>query len=1174
VTQAALAPERTVRLPQSPYKGLLPFTAEDSDFFFGREVERELIAANLMAARLTVLYGPSGVGKTSVLDAGVAHDLTKLAQETVDEEDTPNRALVVFRTWHGDPAEGLLAAVAESVQALFPDQQFDEPPPEATLVDTLAHWTRELDGRLLIVLDQFEEYFVYAGTGGRFDEEFPRAVNRADLRANFLISIREDALAKLDRFKGRIPYLFDNYLRLDRLDPKAARLAIEGPLRRWAELGGDAVSIEEELVAAVLEEVRPDLGFGQAGTGTANTERPDRIETTFLQLVMTKLWETERERASSVLRLATLKDLGGAKGIVRAHLNEGLDLLSANEKGVAAHLFQFLVTRSGQKVAHTAVDLADFSGHDLDKVTPVLDRLSRRDAWILRRVDPAIGEEARGSLYEIYHDTLGEPILEWRSAHLQRMHEREANERARRAIRRASLWAGAAVVVAACLVLLLLAIQAKRSADAAKRTEHSQKLVRESAEALTVDPAQAVRLADDALAVKQTPEAETALRRAVGLSPLRMVIRHGGEVPRAEYTKDGRRVFAVGAEGTASISDARTGRRLTTIGYGKPLSTGDISLDGRRVMTASAGDDTVRFWDARSGAQLASFRNPHLIGAWLDRADGREAVATSSTGWVRIWRLGAGRPIAAHLTSNALLHAAFSPDGRRVVVSGFDPTAWIVDARTGRVLHVLSGHTRSIDAVAWSPDGRLVATGGDDYYVHIWNAATGRSTIEKSWPNSVSAVAFDAAGKKLAIASGTRIYVIDTDHGTQLAELRGHTDVINDVEFRTGRGRILVTASYDGTARVWDFADYTETTLRILLGHRSIVDTAVFSPDGRSVLTGGADGTARIWNVATGRELWGHYSWVLAAAFSPDGKRVVTGGRDLTLRLWNADTGKLLQELPDPPASAVANIRVSGDGKLVAVAENGGDVTVRRTSTWETVTTIQRGVPVAEAVFSPDAKSVAIASFDGWTGIFDARSGYLIRWLSSNGKKIGPDHPHGNATGVAWSSDGRFLATTSSDGTIHVWSPQGRFPQTLLSHAGQTVSPSFAPHSDLLLVAGADHTARIWNAATGQPVAVLADDPEALTSAAFSPNGRLVVTGDAGGLTQVWDWSRKQLLAALPMHSDFINAVSFSPDGKRILSASNDSTAKIYGCETCISLRRLDDLVRRRERILAADRAP
>jgi WD40 repeat protein len=1162
VTQATALARETRHLPRSPYKGLLPYSEDDSEFFFGREVDRELIAANLMAARLTVLYGPSGVGKTSVLDAGVAHDLAELARETVDEEDTPRRVLVVFRTWRGDPAAGLAEAVERAVRELLPDQDFDHPPPDATLVDVLGHWAHELDGRLLIVLDQFEEYFVYASAGGRFDEEFPRAVNRADLRANFVVSIREDALAKLDRFKGRIPYLFDNYLRLDRLDLKAARLAIEGPLGRWAELGGDVVSIEERLVERVLEEVRPDLGFGEAGTGTADTERPNRIETTFLQLVMTKLWETERDRGSKVLRLSTLEDLGGAKGIVRAHLNEALDLLSAAEQDVAAHIFQFLVTRSGQKVAHTAVDLADFSGRPLHEVTQVLERLSRRDAWILRRVDPAVGEETSGSRYEIYHDTLGEPILEWRSTHLQQLHEQEAHEQARKARRRASLFAVGAglmlLVAAACLVLYFRAADARRSARA-------QKLVAQSAAALSVDANEAVRLASRALGLEKTADAERAFRRAVGFSPLRVVIRHKGDVYRTQYSRNGRRVLSVGADGKALVSDAQTGRTIARFGDGSALLTGDLSGNGHRVMTART-DGTISFWSVDTGRRLGSFQVPGLTGASLDPKDPSEVVATSSEGRITIRKLGSPKAtVSPRLTSNRLTHVSFSPDGSRILAIGNDQDAWILDARTGQQVHTLHGQTAKINAAVWSPDSRYVVTGGDDGYAYLWDTATGNWIVHEQQQDVVTAVAFGVDRPVFAAAGGDRIHVYSLK-GKQLAELRGDTDVINDIEFRPGRGKILVTASNDGTARVWDYAVLTEATLRPLLGDRSGVDNAVFSPDGQFVLTGSTDGTARIWAVSTGKELWHEYGSVTAAAWSPNGKRIVTYNY-LKYHVWNG-SGRFLRLLPRRFGIA-SSIRFGAQGRLLATAESNGFVFVRRTNDWAIVKEIDLPAAATGAAFSPDGSRLAITRADGWAGIYAWRSGTQVLGLSAIGKS-GPAHPFGSVTGVDWSSDGRFVVTTGTDGFVHVWAARtGRLLATLRRHVGRVQSPSFAPHSDLVVTAGADHTARVWDLAPKKPKQIAKLEGDApITAAAFSPDGSHVVTGDSNGVTEVWDWRHEKLLGTLPMHAGAVTSVSFSPKGRRILSSSNDSTAKIYTCDMCGSLDRLREAVDRREEAL------
>ena len=126
----------------SPYKGLVPFedTELDALLFFGRERESEIIAANVLAARLTVLYGPSGVGKSSVLRAGVAHRLRRQAGENVEKRGHPEFAVVVFDAWSEDPIGSLRAAVREELAAQFGSALLDEREGES-LADTLGRWT-------------------------------------------------------------------------------------------------------------------------------------------------------------------------------------------------------------------------------------------------------------------------------------------------------------------------------------------------------------------------------------------------------------------------------------------------------------------------------------------------------------------------------------------------------------------------------------------------------------------------------------------------------------------------------------------------------------------------------------------------------------------------------------------------------------------------------------------------------------------------------------------------------------------------------------------------------------------------------------------------------------------------------------------------------------------------
>ena len=465
VDRAALAPQAP---PSSPYQGLTPYEEADAAFFFGREAEVENVEANLFSDRLTLLYGPSGVGKSSVLLAGVADSLRRRSRDDLAEGAAAGFAVIVVRAWSdADPLQTIAAATLAEVTALLGRDGRSGPPAGATLAEVLDYWCGEVRGKLLLLFDQFEEYFLYHGQEsgpGTFDREFPQAVNRADLRANFLLSIRDDALAQLDRFKGRIPGLFDNRLQIDHLGLNAARDAVMLPIEEYnRHVPPDhAVEIEDELVDDVLDQVRTDRvsreshGAGALREGAAAEAR---VETPILQVVLTALWEREAELGSRTLRAETLRDdLGGAAQLLGDRLNERMRKLGGEEQQIAASIARFLVTPSGTKIALTAADLGQLAYEKPDlaaaataQVESVLQKLAEGDTRILRPVAPLGGRGA--TRYELFHDVLAAPLLEWRRQHEQRAEEERQRAARRRLVMRATVAAVLAVIFAAVAAL-------------------------------------------------------------------------------------------------------------------------------------------------------------------------------------------------------------------------------------------------------------------------------------------------------------------------------------------------------------------------------------------------------------------------------------------------------------------------------------------------------------------------------------------------------------------------------------------------------------------------------------------------------------------------------------------------------------------------------------------------
>ena len=1139
-----------IAAPPSPYKGLAPFedSTLDALLFFGRERQIEVIVANLMASRLTVLYGVSGVGKTSLLRAGVAHRLRRAHDALV----------VVLSSWTGDPVRDLLDAVeAAAPEGVEPVRR------GGSLADELAAWTRRLDSDVYVILDQFEEYFLYhegeRGVGTLMDE-LPEALRRGGLRANFLIGVREDALAQLDAFKARIPNLFGNSLRLERLDRIAARAAIEGPLERYNELvpAEEAVAAEPELVEAVLQQVavgRVDLG--QSGRGGVGEEDADRIEAPYLQLVLERLWEVETEAGSRRLRLETLDRLGGAAHIVEDHLERAMAELSPQEKDAAAAIYNHLVTPSGTKIAHRAGDLAGYASVDETEAERVLKRL------VEERIVRAGENGSAGPRYEIFHDVLAEAVLAWRTRHeAERRLEAERRAAALRHRRLLALAIGALVLIAILAAIAVFALVQRSDARNHARRARGRELAARAVITAPVDPEQAVRLALQAARLDRSREAESVLRSTLRGLRAKAVLPGGGPVADVDFSRDGKLLVAADGDGKARIYRANDGNLIRTLPHGSRLSTAVFSPDGSKVVTAGK-DRTARIWSVRTGALLQ--RLPHR------------------------------GPVTS---------AAFSPQGGVVVTTSEDGTAALWDVRTGRLLHRLE-HPDAVRSASFSGDGSLLVTVLEpavrDRTARVWDVASGTLLEQLDQGDRVTSARFAPTGRLLVTAGVAGIARIwDTRSGDEVDELVGHSGRILDAEFSPS-DRQIVTASADETGRVWEtrtgellgvltnhlnyvvratFSPDGETvataskdriarifllngTLRAtLVGHREPVVDVAFSKDGKSVATASGDGTARLWErrpqpdlLFLGRQGVSREQGprVVAVAFDAGGRRVVSAGSDGSVRVWRI--GRPLPPVAEfRAAGKVAAVGLSRDGRRAAVGTADGTVQIRDAESGRTLQVLHGAIPGRSLAFSRDGRALAIVGQDRRAHLWDLASGRQTRAL---GDKV---------TAAAFSPDGRLLATGGSDAVARIWNGASGKPvlPPLVGHQKRLTSVSFSPNGRYLVTTSYDHDARIWDARTGRGIWTLGHNA-VVSGAAFSADGRWLVTAGPGA-AGVWDVVTGRKLFGLNAQDPRLTAVAFAPRGWRIATGGLHGTVKSYDCRLCGTL---DDLVPLAERRLA-----
>jgi len=1182
-------PSRDGTEPVCPYPGLAAFTSEQAGWFFGRDrLTADLLGrldAQVTGGGPVIVVAASGAGKSSLLQAGLLHQIASGALPAEGSRDWPQ--VVIVPGSH--PMREAAAALAGALPTTAAHPPALPPTPAADDLDALLRRlarTAAASGgaavRVVLVVDQFEELFTLCESQAERAEFIswlwrvcdpgrahgPLALVACGLRADFYA----ECLAGHAELRHSLQA---DQVVVGPMSAEELRQAIIYP----AQAAG--LEVEPGLAELLLADLRAGRDGREARTPGETAADYDAGRLPLLAHALRATWQ---QRHGSTLTVDGYRATGGIDHAIAETADRVYARLDQAGQLAAKMMFLRLV-KIGPSAAGDArcpvarSDLAAGAAAEAVLGAYISSRLltSTRDAvqitheallsawptlkgWleedragnlIRQRIeDAAIAwDRGRRDASLLYRGASLETAAGWASAHTRDLTQTASAFLAasRRSARRTTIVRRGAIAILATLTLIAataagVASWQRSVANQQRYRAIFDQIVAEAGQLQGTDQSLATQLNLVAHRMNPTPTLTDQLVSTSVAALADPLSGPGGTVHSVAFSPDGRTMAVGSADGKVWLWNVTNPAHPVQIGQplsppGGAVETVAFSPDGRVL---AAGDDNATIW-------LWNVTNP-----------------------ARPAQIGLPLTGPAQWDSN-VLSVAFSPDGRILAAGSADDKVWLWNVSNpqhpAQIGQPLTGPAHNVLSVAFSPDGRILAAGSVDDKVWLWNISNPEHPARLGQPltgpaSEVFSVAFSPDGQTLAAGSfDDKVWlwnISNPEHPAQIGQpLTGPANEVYSVAFSPD-GQTLAAGGFDDKVWLWNISnpEHPAQIGQPLTGAGGGVASVAFSPDGQTLAAGGFDGKVWLWNLPS-TVLSGPASDVNSVAFSPDGQTLAAGSSDDKVWLWNISNPQHPAQIGQPltgPDGAIASVAFSPDGQTLAAGGADGKVWLWNVSDPAHPARIGHpltgpGGTVETVAFSPDGRTLAAGGLGGNVRLWNVSNSEHPAQISEP-LVAGPNAP---VYAVAFSPDGRILAAGGGDDKVRLWNitnPEYASPigLPLTGPSSWVFSVAFSPDGRTLAASGIDDKVWLWNVTNlthpvqiGQP---LTGPGNWVTSVAFSPDGRTLAAGSIDDKVWLWDVAdpAHAARAGLPLTGPDspVTSVAFSPDGHTLTAGAGD----------------------------------